>query len=138
MKVINVDGRPAKVFVLKETKDSIVYIPVKALFRVDYERLLELEKQGGELLKTMQKTTLENGRNALVQYDNVIQVLRYTSDSTGKRLKRPNEDGFGDAVPQLKQEDQQPEPVTTPSADEKPARRKPGPRPGSRRKTPTK
>lgn len=138
MKVINVDGRPAKVFVLKETKDSIVYIPVKALFRVDYERLLELEKQGGELLKTMQKTTLENGRNALVQYDNVIQVLRYTSDSTGKRLKRPNEDGFGDEAPQLKQEVQQPEPVTTPSADEKPARRKPGPRPGSRRKTPTK
>lgn len=139
MKVINIDGKPNKVFVLKETKDSLVYIPVKALFRVDYERLVELEKQGGELLKVMQKTTLDNGRNALVQYDNVIQVLRYKNGSeAGTRLKRPEENIFNIGASEIKAETAQPENVEQKQPQPQQTRNKPGPKKGSvRRKTST-
>lgn len=93
MKNIKIDGRTQRVFVLKETEDSLVYIPVKALFLVDYERFRDMEEKGGELLKTMMNTTLDNGRNALVQYDNIIQVLRYVDGGkkTGVRLMKPSE-----------------------------------------------
>lgn len=93
MKVLRIDNQAVKVFVLKETEDSLVYIPVKSLALVDYQRLLKMEANGGELLKTMAKETLDNGRNALIQYDNIIQVLRYTDaeQSHGIRVKRPSE-----------------------------------------------
>lgn len=140
MKTLRIDGRLAKVFVLKETQDSLVYIPVKSLFRIDYERLLKMEEQGGELLKTMAKTMLDNGRNALVQYDNVIQVLRYTEGQTdtGVRVRRPDElilsatkaeklvhTAPKEPVQEVRQEQE--------VVEEKPARKRPGPKPGSKR-----
>lgn len=76
MRVIKVNGKAEQVFVLKETEEKILYIPIKYLHRVDYDRLIEIEKSGPkEMLEAMKKTKLSNGRNALVQYDNYIQVI---------------------------------------------------------------
>lgn len=136
MKVLRIDGRTAKVFVLKETDDSLVYIPVKSLFRYDYDIMVEMEQRGGELLKTMAKEVLPNGRNALVQYDSLIQVARYTDteQTEVRRVRRPDEI-FGGFVKDevVVTKEQQAEPVKAEPA--KPARRKPGPKPGTKRKS---
>lgn len=126
MKDIRIDNRMQRVFILKETDDRIVYIPVKALLRIDYDRLLKIEKDGKEMLDTMSKATLDNGINALVQYDNLIQVMMKTKEGVGQRLRKPDE-------PEAK--------VTAPVAQvqtvqvvqqEVQERRKPGPRPKPR------
>lgn len=137
MKNIRIDGRLQRVFVLKETTDRIVYIPLTSIFLEDYKVLLELEKEGGEMLKSLSKHTLKNGRNALVQYENIIQVAQYTDSGKGiaTRLRKPSEisfrsleltSSFSDAEKGLA--------VEQPQEEQKPARRKPGPKPGSKRK----
>lgn len=93
MKVVRVNGRASKVFVLKETDESLVYIPLSSIQRVDYTRLLEIEKRGGDMLNEMRKTKLDNGINALTQYDDVIQVMHYkpSKKDTGIRVPKPDE-----------------------------------------------
>ncbi len=91
MKDIRINGRNQRVFVLKETDERVVYIPVKALHHVDYIRLKDIEAKGGVMLDRMSETTLDNGRNALVQYDDLIQVLVKTGKNTGERLLKPDE-----------------------------------------------
>ena len=93
MQDIRVDGRTQRVFVLKESDERIVYIPIKSLHRVDYDRLLDIEKASapGKMLDLMLKTTLNNGRNALVQYDSIIQVMFKTDEKNGVRLRKPTE-----------------------------------------------
>lgn len=93
MKDVRIDGKLQRVFVLKETEKRLVYIPVRSLMEVDYIRLIDMEKKGGDLLKVMTETKLDNGRNALVQYDNIIQVMNYTDkdNKLGTRLRKPEE-----------------------------------------------
>jgi hypothetical protein len=98
MKDIRVNGKNIRVFVLKETSDRIVYIPLKTLHRVDYDRLLDIEsvaaKQSTAMLDLMSTYKLDNGRNALVQYDKIIQVLKKivtASGIVGERLPKPEE-----------------------------------------------
>lgn len=134
MKVLKIDGRTAKVFVLKETEDSIVYIPVKSLFRVDYEILNDLESRGGELLKTLANEKLPNGRNGLVQYDNLIQVARYSDDTKqlSHRVRRPDEVfGLASGEQTVITKTEAPQPKE--EEPKKPARRKPGPKPKAKK-----
>lgn len=91
MEDLRINNKLQRVFVLKRSEESVVYIPVKALTRVDYDRLVGIEKKGGEMLAQMRKETLDNGRNALALYDRVIQVLRLKDDKTGTRLPKPDE-----------------------------------------------
>lgn len=145
MKDIRIDNRSARVFVLKETDDRIVYIPLKVLHRVDYDRLLKIEQEAGDkMLERMSETVLDNGRNALVQYDGLIQVMKKNSETTGERLKKP-EESIKDIAPPLVVVQQA---TAAPAADnkelkeevaklaeqlnkltEQPARKKPGPKP---------
>jgi len=76
MKDIRINNKLNRVFVLKETDDRIVHIPLKSLHRVDYNRLVDIEKRTGkeDMLKVMSETTLDNGRNALDQYDAHIEI----------------------------------------------------------------
>lgn len=130
MKTLRIDGRLQKVFVLRETDDRLVYIPVKSCFLVDYKKLLDLENRGGDLLKHLSNETLPNGRNALTQFDNLICVMNKKSDQEGERLRKPEEAMLDAALGQDNSkvvEDQ-------PKQEEKPARRKPGPKKGSTRK----
>lgn len=146
MKDIRVDGRLQRVFVLKENDDALVYIPLTSLFRIDYERLLDIEAQGGEMLKVMQRTVLDNGINALAQYDKVIQVMKYgSSKKEGTRRRKPDEEllnaDAAEAVVKAEQAEQaksrEAEAELKSPEPEKPARRKPGPKPGTKRRKPT-
>ena len=92
MKDFIIDGKRQRVFVLKQTDDRVAYIPIKDLHRIDYERLNDLEKNlsGQEMLLAMSKKTFNNGVNALVQYEDIIQVMDVKGD-VGIRVPRPTE-----------------------------------------------
>lgn len=75
MKEMAIDGRKRLVFVLKEDVGATIVIPIDVLSPVDYKRLKEAEAQGGEMLKTLRDTQLDNGRNALALYKNLITVV---------------------------------------------------------------
>src|SRR5690554_4900935 len=133
MKVVRINGKAAKVFVLKETEESLVYIPVNAIQRVDYERLLEIEKRGGEMLNEMRKTKLDNGMNALTLYDEVIQVMHVASSKeSGLRIPKPTEGQsvhlkYEQEKEKLEAEKQQSQPVQQKqeaSEEEKPKKRR--------------
>jgi len=133
MKVVRINGKAAKVFVLKETEESLVYIPVNSIQRVDYERLLEIEKRGGEMLNEMRKTKLDNGMNALTLYDEVISVLRYNKDHTDSvRVPKPTEGqsvhvAYEERMKKLEEENQKSQPVQQKqeaSEEEKPKKRR--------------
>lgn len=124
MKTLRIDGRLQKVFVLRETDDRVVYIPVKACFLVDYKKLLELEKRGGDILKHLSNETLSNGRNALVTYDHLIEVMRKGAEEDGSRLKKPDE-----AITEAQLKGEATKEETVAPKEEKPQRRKPGPKP---------
>lgn len=90
MKDISIDGKIQRVYVLKQTGDRLVYIPLKDLHRVDYERLNELSEKEGELLKVLSRTTLDNGMNALTQYEHLLQIVDIV-DGKGTRVRKPSE-----------------------------------------------
>lgn len=106
-----------RVFVLREDEETIVYIPVKSLMRVDYERIVDIAKKAdGDLLTAMRDTRLDNGMNALVLYENSIDVKK----KAPKVAPIP-------AEPQQASAEEQ-----TTTATEQPRRgRKPGPKPKS-------
>lgn len=92
MKDFRINGRLTRVFVLKETKDRLVYISLKNIIRVDYDWLTDIEAAAAraktDMLDFMTDYKLPNGMNALVVYDKVIQVL---NKDDGSRLRKPDE-----------------------------------------------
>lgn len=69
------DGSIRRCFVLKEGPAATIAIPLRKLMAVDFRRLKTIEAQGGEMLKTMRDWKLDNGRNALKQYEPLIEVI---------------------------------------------------------------
>lgn len=98
MKFFKIDGVNQKVFTLTESevkdgKQRIVYIPVTGVHYVDYKRLVEAEsktKKDYTLLDVLHETTLNNGKNALVYFDNVIQVAEIDGNE-GQRILKTEE-----------------------------------------------
>ena len=66
--------KKVKTFVLRDGSHAIIHIPLNKLSQIDRQRLFEIEAKGGEMLTHMRDTTLKNGINALVLYDNLIEV----------------------------------------------------------------
>lgn len=138
MKDVRIDNRINRVFVLKETDERMVYIPIKSLHRVDYDRLRKIEADAGEgnMLDAMARLAVDNGINALVMYDSLIQVLVKTAEKAGDRILKPGEKR---PAPPLVQVVHQPAPqiiyaqapvVGEQVKQEQPKpRRKPGPKP---------
>ena len=62
-------------FVVKEGEAADIAIPVNSLAPVDYKRIVEMETRGGELMKVMRDTVLDNGMNALVQYQSLFITI---------------------------------------------------------------
>jgi hypothetical protein len=93
MKTIRIDNKLQRVFVLRENKNRMIYIPVKSLHRVDYERMKEIEakKTSDDLLTVMGDVKLSNGINALVQFDNLICVAVIDENSEGHKILKPGE-----------------------------------------------
>jgi DNA-binding protein H-NS len=93
LKRFKIDGRMQEVFVLRQTENRIVYVPVKSMHRVDYERFKEMSAQKPprvDLLDYMAKYKLKNGVNALVQYDKIIHVANVHNE-IGTRVKKTEE-----------------------------------------------
>ncbi|WGH49524.1 hypothetical protein [Alishewanella phage vB_AspM_Slicko01] len=93
LKRFKIDGRMQEVFVLRETTARIVFVPIKSMHRVDYERFKEMLKAKpprADLLDYMTKYRLKNGLNALIQYDNLIQVANI-HNNVGTRIKKTDE-----------------------------------------------
>lgn len=133
MKDIRIDGRLQRVFVLKETNDRVVYISLRSLHRVDYDQLKDIsEKYGKDMLEGMKKSKLLNGRNALVQYDDIIQVSLKSGDDS-QRMKKPVESLIAvesKNVAEKEVEVQQTPVIETPKAPT-PAPKRRGPKPRS-------
>jgi len=93
LKRFKIDGRMQEVFTLRETDERIVYVPVKSMHRVDYDRFKEMigkKPPRVDLLDYMSKYKLSNGLNALVQYDSLIQVANVHNNSA-TRVKKTDE-----------------------------------------------
>jgi len=101
MRDLRIDGKLKRGFVLKETDERILFIPLTVLTRTDYNRLLEIEEKtgAGVMLNTMRDTKLDNGRNALALYDALISVLikNGKDGNITTRLPKPNEPGAAKA-----------------------------------------
>lgn len=90
---LKIDGRLQRVLILTESDERILYIPIKLPSRVDYEAFKEIDKQtptGGDMLNTMQKFKLENGRLAIIQYEKLMQVA-VKEQGKASRIPRPEE-----------------------------------------------
>jgi hypothetical protein len=97
LKDITIDNRLNRVFVLLESDERIVYIPIKGhIALVDFNRLSEMANKAAgtrSMLDEMKRTTLDNGINALKLYENIIQVLIKSpvNQKAGQRLPKPSE-----------------------------------------------
>ena len=63
--------------VKKHTTDvgKDIVVPYDNLADIDKKRFFDMEKQGGEMMRVMRDTTLDNGVNALVMYaDMLVEV----------------------------------------------------------------
>lgn len=75
MQEVEINGRKRLCFLVTEGDSAKIVIPVDILAPIDYQRLRSLEARGGELMSVMRDTRLDNGMNALVQYQNLLVVV---------------------------------------------------------------
>lgn len=124
--------RLTKVIVLKETKEGIVYIPLNSISRVDYDRFTDMysrTKDKMDLLKALHEERLDNGRNGLVVYKDVIRHKSYktnTSNDSGNNQKSADTtiEDPGTAVPESNYEE--PQDVKDKIEEQQPKKRGPG------------
>ena len=72
---VEIDGLKRYCFLVKRGEVNNIVIPLDALLHVDYKRLQEMEAQGGELMKALRDTKLDNGLNALMVYQHLFKVV---------------------------------------------------------------
>lgn len=69
--------RMTKVVVLRETPEAVVYIPLNSIARLDYNRMKEIYSRCEiDMLTSLRDERLDNGRNALVVYQSLIETLQ--------------------------------------------------------------
>jgi hypothetical protein len=75
--VIETGAKPVRklCFLVKKGEVNDIVITLDSLLGIDYTRLVDMEKQGGELMKVMRETTLPNGKNALIQYQSLMVTV---------------------------------------------------------------
>lgn len=81
---VEMKGKRRLCFLVKQGEAANVVIPIESLTRIDYERINAMESKGGELMRTMRETTLDNGMNALVQYQNLLMVIEKPKSTKAK------------------------------------------------------
>ena len=92
MKDIRIEGRTERCFILKDDQAATVVIPISKLMPVDFRRLRDIENKGGEMLSKMRDETLDNGRNAIKQYEPLFTIVR--KESIGKTKEEETKDVF--------------------------------------------
>lgn len=76
MQEFSINGRNQLCYLVSEGETAFVVIPVDSLASVDRRRLHALEAKGGEMMAVMRDTRLDNGVNALVQYQNLLVFVQ--------------------------------------------------------------
>ena len=104
-------------FVVKKGTAKNIVVPYDNLADIDKKRFFDMEKQGGELMRVMRDTMLDNGVNALVMYADMLVELDVPAP---KKVTAPEAEKTDDD--------------TTASAD-KPVRKSRGRPAGSKNKT---
>lgn len=78
MKQYKINGKDRLCYVVTKGKAADIVIPYDNLAPVDNRRISEMESEGGELMRTMRETIIEdNGVNALVMYQNVFVEVKH-------------------------------------------------------------
>lgn len=104
---IEIKGKRTLCFMVKRGEANDIVIPFDSLAPIDYQRISKLQAEGGELMKVMRDTTLDNGNNALSQYRDLLVVVNKPT---------PKEDKENVELPKVEA------PVTETVASEKPKR----------------
>ena len=77
LKEFTVKGKRQLSFVVKEGVAADIVIPLDYLQPIDYRRLVKMEEAGGELMKVMRDTKLDNGKDAIIQFQELfVTVLK--------------------------------------------------------------
>jgi len=72
-----INGKDRGCFVVKKGEVCDIVIPIDSLAYVDMRRLHKMESKGDELMRTMRETTLDNGKNALKLYADILIDVRH-------------------------------------------------------------
>lgn len=77
LKQIEVNKRLIQAFILSETENRVLYIPVKSLHYNDYRQLKAVsDREPNNMLEEMRRSKhTGNNRNLLAMYDGLINVL---------------------------------------------------------------
>jgi hypothetical protein len=72
---VEYNGKKVLSFLVRRGDVNLIIIPIDGLLPVDYRRLSNLEAQGGEMMRVMRDTTLDNGKNALAMYEPLFKIV---------------------------------------------------------------
>lgn len=70
-----INGKRKLCYLLKKGEKNDIVIPFDSLADIDVKRMHEMDSQGGELMRVMRDTKLDNGNNALAQYKDLIRSV---------------------------------------------------------------
>jgi len=89
-------------FVVKKGTVKDIVVPYDNLADIDKKRFFDMEKQGGELMRVMRDTTLDNGVNALVMYADMLVDLDVPKAKKVAEVKTEKKDVVPDDKPSRK------------------------------------
>ena len=75
MKEFVIKGKRKLCFVVKHGALNDIVVTYESLANIDLKRFMDMEKQGGDLMRVMRDTTLDNGVNALIMYEGLLQTV---------------------------------------------------------------
>ena len=75
MQEVIINGNRRFCFMVKKGEVNNIVVPYDGLAPIDLKRFQEMEAKGGELMRVMRDTQLDNGVNALIQYDDVMVTV---------------------------------------------------------------
>ncbi len=116
MKDMKIDGRTERCFILKDDAAATIVIPISKLMPVDFRRLRDIENKGGEMMQQMRDANLDNGRNAIKQYEPLFVIVR--KESFDERKEQEITEQFDPAKAETT--------AQQPTTEEQPKRRGPG------------
>lgn len=107
MQYVEIKGKPTLCYVIKRGEANDVVIPAHYCAPVDLRRLSEIEAKGGEMLARMRDHTIDNGINALVQYESLFVIVpkpkalkkKVVEAETTDELVEEKPETFGEVTP---------------------------------------
>lgn len=72
---VEIEGKRKLCFLIRKGEKNYIVIPIDGMLSIDYKRISDMESQGGDLMRVMRDTTLDNGKNALSLYQDTFKVV---------------------------------------------------------------